>query len=162
METQKLPGKDQPSREAPAHKRPFGINAIIALIIIRLIISSLILIGGSAVILNQINSSIISLDFINDPEGAVDFWSLFYRQILIFPILLIIAIGLFRLKHWAWVSMMLLVGIDMLNNLWLYTNKQPMYASMAVDILIVFYLNLHETQQIFNPKPEEQEGVWTT
>ena len=60
------------------------------------------------------------------------------------------AIGLLRLRRWAWVLTMLMVGTQMAANLWEYVvaGERP-YLEMLLDVLLVFYLNQREVQRAF-------------
>jgi hypothetical protein len=60
------------------------------------------------------------------------------------------AIGLLRLRRWAWVLTMLMVGAQMAANLWEYVvaGERP-YVEMLLDVVLVFYLNQREVQRAF-------------
>jgi uncharacterized membrane protein (DUF2068 family) len=60
-----------------------------------------------------------------------------------------IAIGLWRLQRWAWVSVMLWTGILLAIDLVEYLRRHPDYPSMVACILVVFYLNQAEVQAAF-------------
>jgi hypothetical protein len=70
-------------------------------------------------------------------------------RIAVTAIGLIIAAGLWRLKRWAWVAVMLWVGVSMTSALVAYANGEPRYPVMALSVLIVFYLNQRDIQQAF-------------
>lgn len=68
--------------------------------------------------------------------------------LLLSLLLLLIGISVCRLKPWAWTSAMTLQGISLLSGLILYLNQRPNYPGMASSIVIVFYLNLSDVQEV--------------
>ncbi len=76
------------------------------------------------------------------------------------PILLIqlvIMIGLWRLRRWAWFLFMVQLGIGMAIYIWAYVNGVALYIYMLLNIIMVFYLNQHEVQHVFGQKPKPQQ-----
>ena len=67
--------------------------------------------------------------------------------VLIFQ--LVVAVGLWQLKRWAWFLVMISLGVGMSMSLWSYFNEAPPYGYMVVAVIMVFYLNQHEVQQAF-------------
>ena len=51
------------------------------------------------------------------------------------------AIGLWRRSWRAWALTMVLVGLSLVSDLYVYWVLEPRYISMVVDVLIAFYLN---------------------
>lgn len=75
-----------------------------------------------------------------------------YLQIAnpVFGILgLAVAVGLWRLRRWAWVAIMLWTGVNMAAALHAYWNGYPHFLSMALSVIQVFYLNMREVQVVF-------------
>ena len=74
------------------------------------------------------------------------------------------AIGLWRGSRRAWVLAMLLVGISLVTDLYLYVSAEPRYARLAIDVVIAFYLNqglvreYFERRQDAEPLPGETSG----
>jgi hypothetical protein len=66
---------------------------------------------------------------------------------------LVIAVGLWRLKHWAWLATMLWTGTVLASALWLYVQGHPAYLVMIQHIVIVFYLNQSDVQNVFAKGP---------
>jgi hypothetical protein len=66
----------------------------------------------------------------------------------------VIAVGLWRLKRWAWVAVMIWTGAALAGALVLYFRGQPNYPLMIEHIIIVFYLNQRDVQQAFGGAPE--------
>jgi hypothetical protein len=54
---------------------------------------------------------------------------------------LVAAVGLWFGWRRGWVLTMLLVGISLVLDLWLYWNGQPQYLRMAFDVILALYLN---------------------
>jgi hypothetical protein len=69
-----------------------------------------------------------------------------------------IAVGLWRLKRWAWVAVMIWTGAALAGALALYFRGQPNYPLMIEHIIIVFYLNQRDVQQAFGEAPEPAEA----
>jgi uncharacterized membrane protein len=62
---------------------------------------------------------------------------------------LIIAVGLWRLRRWAWVATMVWTGINMAILLYGYSHGRPQYHSMLLSVITVFYLNSRDVQAAF-------------
>jgi len=69
-------------------------------------------------------------------------------------ITLILAIALWMLKPWAWITSMALQGFSLFAALISYLGHHPNYISMVLGILLVFYLNQQEIQAAFHSKQE--------
>ena len=65
---------------------------------------------------------------------------------------LVIAVGLWRLKRWAWVCVMLWTGLELAASLVTYFRGAPDYLSMISGIIIVFYLNQADVQAAFTTR----------
>jgi hypothetical protein len=71
---------------------------------------------------------------------------------------LIITVGLWRLKYWAWVATMLWTGTVLASALLLYVQGHPMYLVMVQHIVIVFYLNESHVQNAFVKGPKSRKS----
>ena len=60
-----------------------------------------------------------------------------------------IAIGLWRLKRWAWTATMIWFGFTMAGSLIAYRAGDPQFALMVIALITVFYLNQRDVQQAF-------------
>lgn len=71
---------------------------------------------------------------------------------------LILAIGLWLLKRWAWFLIMVQLGLSMAVCLWVYFQGVQLYIYMLINVIMVFYLNQSEVQHAFGhnrkPRPE--------
>lgn len=103
---------------------------------------------SSGAVLGGANSPLAGLD-LGDPFA--DFLLGLVQLILAVP-LVWTAIGLFRLRPWAWMWAMALQGLYLLLGLIDYLRGQPDYVSMVVSIAIVLYLNTEEVRDAFRPK----------
>lgn len=128
-------------------KRPFGVIVITIL--------QTISIFGQVIVLIILQTG--------DPyailEGIVS-----SQQLLVFEILgiifqVVITIGFWWLKRWAWFLFMIQLGINMAFDLGLYPYGEPNYLGMLRDVIMVFYLNQREVQQVFEHKSPVQEAV---
>ncbi len=73
----------------------------------------------------------------------------------------IIIVGLWQLRRWAWVLIMVQVGLSMLSDLYGYFYGDYSMLSMLINVIIVFYLNQREVQRAFSGK-EGMSPKWTT
>ena len=63
------------------------------------------------------------------------------------------AVGLLRLKRWAWILAMLIVGVGLAQDVWSYfAQGEATYPSMFLEVLIVFYLNQRDVQRAFGQR----------
>ena len=129
---------DIPVTPDARRRRPFGVYAIVFLIL--LTIPGLFLeqarIGGLGPM------SLILPDGV-DPR---------YRLVVSSAAAGLLAVpiaGFFFLKRWAWVLGMILVGVWLSFNIWLHFHGRPQYLEMLVGVVLVFYLNQRDVQQAF-------------
>ena len=128
-----------------ARKRPFGVTAIVVLQ------AGSILALAVDIYRMQAIQSIFFLPEIENPRLVLPI------GLAIILVELVIAFGLWHLKRFAWVLIMIQQGIGMAVYLWFYTNGEPLYLSMLLSVIIVFYLNQREVQQAFKRRPGFQE-----
>jgi hypothetical protein len=62
---------------------------------------------------------------------------------------IVFSIGLWRLRRWAWVAVMLWAGLNMTQALVSYFRGDQQYVAMALSVVIVLYLNQREVQLAF-------------
>ena len=122
---------------------PFGIKAIISLKILG-VVSVLISIAISGVQL--LDSELATVEI--------------YAAIVAFTLLalldLVAVIGLWRLARWAWTLTMLTIGISLASMLYRYSQEDPLYLNMVLNVLMVFYLNQRDVQRVFMPRSERE------
>lgn len=124
----------------PRPERPFGVTVLVVISLI---------------------SALITLLSALDPARlpvTVPLFLRFYSQItpsdilnvLLVPLELFLVFGLWYLKRWAWVLYMIRIGLSMMLNLNAhFAGTDPNYLLMALDVLLVFYLNQRDVQQAF-------------
>jgi hypothetical protein len=64
---------------------------------------------------------------------------------------LVAAVGLWSGWRRGWLLTMLLVGISLVLDLWLYWNGRPLYLRMAIDVVAALYLNQGAVRAWFEP-----------
>ncbi|HEX2185166.1 MAG TPA: hypothetical protein VHN78_06650 [Chloroflexota bacterium] len=64
---------------------------------------------------------------------------------------LVVSVGLFRLKRWAWLLAMTMEGLNLASALLAYQVGRPEYLIMAVGVITVLALNQDEVRQAFLP-----------
>lgn len=69
---------------------------------------------------------------------------------------ILFAYALWRLKRWAWIMVMLQSGIHMAVDFSYYMRGETPFAQMFINIVIVFYLNQRDVQNIFLSSDESQ------
>lgn len=67
-------------------------------------------------------------------------------------LLIIVALGIWLLRRWAWVATMILIGAGMAIGILRYARETPLYPTMVLNLLTVFYLNQREVQDLFTPR----------
>ena len=124
---------------AVTNKRPFGIYVIAAL-----------------QALNALATGLRAVGIVNTPEvGGVDDAFSGVLAVLMMLAGLVVAGGLLQLKRWAWVALMLWVGLNLAAELGFYFNgKETNYLVLVVSIAQCFYLNLSDVQAAFERRRE--------
>jgi hypothetical protein len=54
---------------------------------------------------------------------------------------IVAAVGLWRGSRRAWVLAMLIVGISLVADLYLFASGEPRFARLGIDVVMAFYLN---------------------
>lgn len=72
---------------------------------------------------------------------------------------LIAAVGLWAGWRRGWVLTMLLVGISLTLDLWLYWNGEHLYLRMAIDVVLALYLNQGAVRAYFEPAPSSPDAL---
>ncbi len=73
-------------------------------------------------------------------------------------LLVIVSVGLWLLKRWAWVATMFLTGVWLASGIVRYWQGTPAYVGMVINVLIVMYLNQRAVQQAFQQGPPQPAG----
>jgi hypothetical protein len=64
---------------------------------------------------------------------------------------LVVSLGLFRLRRWAWLLAMTMEGLNLASALIAHRVGHPEYVTMVVGIVTVLALNQREVRQAFLP-----------
>lgn len=126
-------------------KRPFGLIAIIIL--------QLISVLSAATGMYLENNGTIDVIWVQTVHtGGIPTFN-----IVAIILGLVISIGLWQLKRWAWFLVMVQLGLSMAGGLWFYTQGTPEYFNMIVDVIAVFYLNQRDVQKAFEQREKLRE-----
>lgn len=132
---------------ATKRERPFGVKAIIFLHLVSAVepILAFFLLDDQRV--SQIISTTfsINLDFLGTDQQLVAIGLL--GAFALFQIILVA--GLWQMYSWAWLLVMITTGLSMILLIWRYFQGTPDYLPMAINVLVVFYLNQRDVQQAF-------------
>lgn len=124
-------------------KRPFGLIAIIVLQLLQAIAWGVFL-------------YMLTLPEFALIEEFIDISASSYTIQIGSMLLLIIALpGLWLLKRWGWILLMIQMGISLSMGIWQFVEGWPNYISMGFNVAVVFYLNQGEVQQLFEPEPKK-------
>lgn len=69
---------------------------------------------------------------------------------------LALAAGLWWMRSWAWFATLFWVGISMAGSLVAYLDREPAYPLMAMNVVMVLYLNQQEVRRIYHPARGEE------
>lgn len=125
-------------------KRPFGISVIIFMLALYVLFLGITLFASFQIPVGETTFWIMKID---DPAII----RIFFLAVILFEAS--IAIGLWRLQRFAWVLIMIQVGLGMLSDLWGYFYGYPSYITMLINVIIVFYLNQRDVQRAFSGTP---------
>jgi hypothetical protein len=123
--------------------------------VLQLIGAILILIAGVGTLFLSSSSVAIGVPF---PVGAMVLQETFVVWFAIFLLIvgllsLLLAYGLFRLKGWAWIAMLVLQGLGIVSNLATIAsgpeNRGAAVLQIAVSLGVMYYLLQAEARQAF-------------
>jgi Predicted membrane protein (DUF2127) len=128
--------------------RPFGITVIVVLLLVS---SAIAIPSGLIGVVGTIEGGVTL-----EPLPSLRTLQLLGALALLLAVgvvTLVAAIGLLRLRRWAWVLVMLIVGGQLVTNLWEYfvLGERP-YLDMLLNVVTVFYLNQREVQRAFGER----------
>lgn len=119
-------------------QRPLGVVVIAAFLVVDAVLSlaeNVLHLGSGT-----------RQDVLTDPDGQVSL-----LIIVLVALRLVAAVGLWAGWRRGWVLSMLLVGTSLVIDLWLYGRGQPLYARMAIDVVLALYLNQGAVRAYFEP-----------
>lgn len=143
MESRNATAAADGSEAASAGRRPFGLYAIITLILVNAVLIAL-----------DVSRSYVSLGLefgLERPTlpGLDDVEVDRLLRLLIAGAWSIVAVGLWALRRWAWTALMIMVGVALGEGLLLYIRGEPRYIIMLFNVLTVFYINQRGVQLLF-------------
>lgn len=71
----------------------------------------------------------------------------------------VLSLGLFGVRRWAWVGLMVWSGGNLAFNLIRYWYGRPEYAALLLGVTVVFALNLAEVQQAFGIRRQTDDTL---
>lgn len=146
-------------RNAP--RRPFGVYVLVVILIWGVIAASFE-IAQSQMVLPGFWGQLAAL--LRDFSGLVSLAGLVVTEPtaitvlngIIIAVWLMVILGLWRLQRWAWLTVMIFAGVNLIYALFRYFNESPDYISMLVNVAVVFYLNDRSVQHAYaRNKPGE-------
>lgn len=136
-------------------KRPFGLIAILILLLVQAILFGFW--GGVLLLASSEEWTLLTA------EGAVPS----IVQIVTAVLVIFALPGLWLYKRWGWILLMIQLGISLLVGIWQYFQPDlPVfdaiinYGRMFFNVVIVFYINQREVQQLFQERPPQQTEAW--
>jgi hypothetical protein len=124
-------------------KRPFGLYAITALL----------LINAALIALDQSHSYVALTLSLGLPRWMLSASSyLAVDRFIRFAMaggFIAVSVGIWTLDRWAWAALMIMVGTGLGDGILRYFHHDPNYPVMVFNVLIVFYLNQRTVQRLF-------------
>lgn len=135
-------------------KRPFGVYVVVVILLLGILVAILKIVeaqtgltGFWAFLTDSLRnySSLVSLleQWFSQPTSVIIVNSAF---ILLW--VMVIA-GMWQLQRWAWLTLMIFAGLNLIYTLFHYFNDDPDYISMLINVAVVFYLNERSVQQTY-------------
>ena len=120
-----------------ARKRPFGLYAVMVLLVLRILS-----------ILADLFRLQLDLHALTVAQVENPLWTDAVGWILV-AAFSISVVGLWFLRRWAWVATMILVGIGLAFGIWQHFHGIPSYIVLLTNLVAVFYLNQRDVQRVF-------------
>jgi hypothetical protein len=135
-------------------KRPLGVTIIAVLIFLYgLLVAAL---GLFVLVLSALHYSghlAVDLAVVVQQLSVTDLF-LVAAQFALGVFALVSAIGMLRLRPWAWLVGMLLLGCELVLQLSHYFQGRPAYLTMFITALLIFYLNQRPMREAFSIEPK--------
>ncbi len=145
-----MPGPQYPEHPAldslPASERgqrPFGLKAIVALLLVQAIAGAVVV----AAYFFENQNLFVQLGTALNALSAAS--ALVISQLVVAPLRLAAAIGLWRIHHWAWLLTMMVLAYTLAFEIIAFFLAQPNFLMMVLGVVTVFYLNQREVQYLF-------------
>lgn len=135
------------SAEPPPRKRPFGVYAIIVLLLLHVLSNSIDLLrihlGLPPLILPNLEDELIVT----------------VLNVVVVAAIMAVCLGLFFMKRWAWIAAMILIGGSLGYSIIHYLNGGQPYVALLLDVVSVFYLNQRSVQAAFEGRTARLEAI---
>lgn len=139
-------------RDVP--RRPFGVYVLVFILLLGVFVATL------EIVRLQFGLEGFWADaelFLRDYSGMVSMVSELFTNPTIVTIAnaaiivvwLALIAGMWYLKRWAWLMVMIFSGINLTYALFRYFNDNPDYISMLVNVAVIFYLNDRSVQHAY-------------
>jgi hypothetical protein len=124
-----------------SRKRPFGVSVIIFMILVYLLVLILVVFA-----VFEMGDEIVSLWLLDyfSPELTI------VVLLMVILFLLVVSLGLWRLQRWAWMLLMIWMGLAMAMDILGRINGDPSHLTMMINVIIVFYINQREVKKAFS------------
>lgn len=136
-------------------KRPFGIYAIILLMLFAAAAAALdivrLRIGFPTVLLSRVGEFLQQASSLSGITHRLvsDERILIWINGVIIVMLLVSIVGLWFRERDAWIMAMILIGIGLVYNIWSYLEGDARYFNMLIHVVAVFYLNERSVQLVY-------------
>lgn len=121
----------------PPRKLPFGLRAIVGLLILQLILEAVWIF---LIVANPYPEWVDTSDVV--------LWEVGVLVVQVLWTVWVVA-GVWLRRRWVWSWLMLLFAYSLANGLRSYFWGEPDYVTMCLNLLMVLYLNQSEVQQLF-------------
>lgn len=159
--------KNQPAEVElpPQSKRPFGVYAIVALLMLAVAASVLEILRVQAQLVGFWQTAD---EILREYNGLTDLTAYLFTDptmvtvangvVILFWLMLIM--GMWQMKRWGWLLVMIFTGINLIVTLVRYFNDEPDYVSMLINVAVTFYLNDRNVQRAYaRPKTARTNGA---
>jgi uncharacterized membrane protein (DUF2068 family) len=144
---------DQPSlgslHASERGQRPFGLKTIVALLLVQAIAGAVVVAAYSFENQHSLAQLGTALNAFSSASALV------ISQLVLAPLRLAAAIGLWRIHHWAWLLTMILLAYTLAFEIVAFFLAQPNFLMMVLGVVTVFYLNQREVQDLFADREAE-------
>ena len=158
--------KNQPAEVElpPQSKRPFGVYAIVILLLLGVVAAVLEILRVQAELFGFWRTAD---EVLRKYSGLTDLTAYLFTDPTLVTIANAAAIvfwflligGLWQMKRWAWLLVMIFTGSNLAFTLFRYFNDDPDYPSMLILVVITFYLNDRDVQRAYaRPGTDRENG----
>lgn len=139
-------------------KRPLGVTILAVLILLYgFLVTVLSLAGLILKVLHENGLLPPDLVVVGGRLSVIDLLEI-TAEVALGIFALVSGIGMLRLRSWAWLMAMLLLGCELAIELTNYFQGRPAYLVLFITALLVFYLNQRLVREAFSIEPKPSEG----